>query len=87
MITAKKAYEMAQDNRFFNSEFIALRKRIELDITSEADTGHRSTVFTRPELGDVTGIEFIIDELRENGFEVTVNRNSYHEFSSMFVSW
>lgn len=87
MITAKKAYEMAQDNRFFNSEFIALRKRIDCDITSEADTGHRSTVFTRPELGDVTGIEFIIDELRENGFEVTVNRNSYHEFSSMFVSW
>lgn len=87
MITAKEAYDMAHDNRLFSDEFIELERRIDCDITSEADTGHRSTVFTRPELGDVTGIEFIIDELRENGFEVTVNRNSYHEFGSMFVSW
>lgn len=69
MITAKKAYAMAKENRTFNIAFNKLRERIDLDITTEADTGHRCTMFTKMELGDVTGIEFIVDELRENGFE------------------
>jgi len=87
MITAKKAYAMAKENRTFNIAFNKLRERIDLDITTEADTGHRCTMFTKMELGDVTGIEFIVDELRENGFEVTVHRNNFYEFASMVVSW
>lgn len=87
MITANEAYKMAKKDRMSDPAFSRLKEKIDLDIMSEADTGHRSALFTQLELGNVTGIEFIVDELRENGFEVIVHRNAYHMFDSMFVSW
>ena len=90
MITAKEARKMAKSaNEGINKKrFDALRETLMLNIMSEADSGKRGAFFNRSQLGSSTGIEFIIDELRENGFEVDVHRgHPCHDFISMYVSW
>ena len=89
MITAKEARNMAKKaHEGINKHmFDAVREKVFLAITSEADTGHCGTLFSAGELVTTVGIELVIDELRENGFEVTVHRNMYHRFESMYVRW
>ena len=90
MITAWDARDMARkaNDTVNKAKFDALHEKILVDIASEADTGHRGTYFDRREFGDTTGIEFVIDELRKNGFDVDVERSyPYHRFESMYVSW
>lgn len=90
MITAQKAYENA---RKFTHEgwgkecFTKLRDDIDYYIFCESESGYRATCFTKDKFDNVAGIEFIIDELRENGFTVTVNRDERYRFESMYVSW
>ena len=91
MITASEAYELAEKaNDTINKErFEALRDYIECNITSEAESGNRNTCFIRNEfnVNGVIGIEFVIDELRSNGFRVDVHRDNYGRFNRMYVSW
>jgi len=89
MITAIDARTMARKaNEGINkARFYALKEKIELDIMSTADAGNRCTRFARLEFDDVTGIEFVIDELRDNGFCVTVKYDNYGGFVSMLVGW
>lgn len=89
MITASEAYGLAEKaNDTMNKErFEALRDYIECNITSEAESGNRNTCFMRSEFNGVIGIEFVIDELRHNGFGVNVHRDNYGRFNRMYVSW
>lgn len=89
MITASEAYGLAEKaNNTTNKErFEALRDYIECNITSEAESGNRNTCFMRSEFKDVTGIEFIIDELRVNGFRVEVHWSGNGRFDYMYVDW
>lgn len=90
MITASEAYKMAlKENETLNKEYFdTVMQQIEFDITSEALSGSRSTLFRRDEFEcrDL-GIEFVIDELRRNGFRVRVGYDETHTFQHMRVSW
>jgi len=89
MVTANEAYRYAKEyiNGIGKESFDKLADYINCCIASEADTGHRGTYFECSEFDSITGIEFIIDELRDNGFDVVVERDNRHEFYSMYVSW
>lgn len=89
MVTANEAYKYAKEyiNGIGKESFDELANYINCCIASEADTGYRGTYLERSEFKDVTGIEFVIDELRNNGFHVDVERDNRHEFYSMYVSW
>ena len=96
MISAAEARRMAREaNEGINKEqFDRMREKIWCDVQSEADTGHRGAYFRYTEFLDMatgadmmTGIEFVVEELRDQGFKVKIDRDLDWKFVAMYVSW
>lgn len=87
VVTAREARKMAREFVTNDGSLDRLREKITLDIMSEADTGHRRALFLKDEFESTLGIEFVIDELLDNRFEVDAHFSMTHRFESMLVTW